>query len=233
MGWPHRQFKSLGNPDHVSSLARDFNHEVYEHMRAIERPDASLKAMLNRSLFLLTPVCQLLAAYKEFHFMPHEDIDQMVGERCQTVISSDIIENINNVRKNSRQARGSMKFRRPERSMAVALASEVTTEKYKYNLVEPAMPLARQDFEVDNAFGKRPTAESLDLSGICAGTSTTSRFSLQAENTGLPCADLVVLRHAFDSGDISVVEHAFMACCCKSSNQIIIRSAGAGVQQFD
>ena len=72
----------------------------------IEKPDRNLKSILKGTMMATTPAQQLLAAYKESHSEPSKDIDDLMNNRSKAIISSDVVENIHNVQKNSQQCMG-------------------------------------------------------------------------------------------------------------------------------
>ena len=203
LGWPHRHQRcKLG--DQMAELtmkAFQQDHEAYECVATSPsfhqcRQGPVIAAMLQRSLFHLVVNKQFLAACAETKYRADPDLVQLDTEHMSGVLSSVVVEDVNNVQKNSRQARGSMKFRRPERAMAVAVASKVLESRHKYIAIEPSSDVSRVgDVIGPEAFGKSGTTVQLSLSvkGVATYAQKANYFSPQAVNVSLPTADLAVL----------------------------------------
>lgn len=82
-----------------------------------------MKAALKRSLFQTVPAKHFVAALSTAvggrAWRPNADILKHIEARSKTIIASSLVEECHNFQKNNSQSRGSSKFRRPERSMAV------------------------------------------------------------------------------------------------------------------
>lgn len=116
-----------------------------------------------------------------------------------------------------------MRFRRPERPMADAWGRKVVSVRHNYQEVEPHVPVMRKSLRLDsNAFAKKATATTVDLSGICSTVSTPSWFSTSPANTGLPAADLSILREAF-AYDIRDFGGCVMDCFASPKHSLLIR----------
>ena len=128
-GFPHKCFKGITLTSVSVKMAEDFKlaYDAFKWVEGAAGLGTVAEAMVKRSAFQTTAVQQLVAAFTELHWKPHKDIHNHLTERSKGIISSDPIEFLHSVQKNSGQLKGGKKFRRPERSFAVALASGHTS----------------------------------------------------------------------------------------------------------
>ncbi|CAK0820493.1 unnamed protein product [Prorocentrum cordatum] len=157
-----------------------------------------------------------------------EQVVDLVEERWSGILSSVMIEEINNIQKNNGQCRGSMKFRRPERGLAATLSSTVLTERNKYTPVVPNVPVPRSTPTLveQNAFGKTREESWLDKLAIASTKQAPPYWSPTAENVGQPGTDAACWRDARDHKRIGDLENCFMGCFCDYRHAIIFKRAG-------
>ena len=118
-GWPGRLFKLLLSPAIAKATLDEFrkDYETWESMRSLHPVPTGLSPVLERSLFKLTAVKQLVAAFSETDWETHPDIELLLRERGYAIIGTQLVEDIFGVQKNSKQVRGSKKFRKCENSI--------------------------------------------------------------------------------------------------------------------
>jgi len=181
--------------------------------------------MLVRSSFKTTPVRQLAAAYTETNYKSHPDITALASKRTRSLMTSDTSELLQNRAKNCQQARGSMKFRRPERAFATAIASDIISKRYKLDKIPVDSHLGKKTMRVGaDTFGKRKDPKcSIDISGICSTTQATSWFSPCQENSGLPSADLKMMDDAYTAKDVGLCELGFLNTIVDAGIFIVFR----------
>ena len=123
--WPGKYWWMLVSKQVADGIAQDSKKNLYAYniVKNMDVKCNNLISMLNRSCFLSTPVKRLGAAFTESNFEASDDVIKMVGSQVDGIDSTNSIEDLNNLQKNSGQSRGSMGFRRPENSMAVGLAN--------------------------------------------------------------------------------------------------------------
>lgn len=159
--------------------------------QGIEQQSSELKRILMRSCFHTVPVQQLVSGFKSTSsggaWRPSAEVKRVVESRSRCIISSGLVEEVHNFQKNLSQSRGSMRFRRPERAMAVAWGRKVVSVRHNYQEVEPRVPVMRKSLRLDsNAFAKKATATTVDLSGICSTVSTPHGFHQALPTQGCP-----------------------------------------------
>ena len=234
-GYPVRQVRALVSlADAELEAGRMFRYlEAERYWRNFEHKPPALRDMLGRSCFALTSTQQLVHAYEEFGWQLVQDITSLLQKRSSQVLSSVIVEHINNAQKNNRQAKGSMKYRRPERSLAVTIASKVGDGRYDYSALVADVPLSRDSMRLTKAvFGRDAPDPSIDVSGISSTTAKAGWFSPLPANVGVPGADLDVMLYAYRKQDATVFRNVFLSCACDYRHHIVIRfvdDEGGGV----
>ncbi len=144
-----------------------------------------------------------------------------------------LIEELLGVAKNSKQAQGSKVFRRPERSMAMMLATEVPSKRHHYEMVESDMPLPRKSARLNHeSFGKVPMRPSVDLSGIATTAAKAIYFSRKAENVGHPIADLALQRFCHEFHLWHKLSSASLGCFCDCNPFVFRRLEGEAGMTF-
>ena len=212
-GWPH-QFVQLQLGARLAQLVlKHFRQDYlawlkvssgaeYEQCRKIP----SVQAALARSLFGLTAVKMFLEACRETRFCTHPDLEKLSCDIIGGTLSTLVVEDTNNVQKNSKQCKGSMKFRKPERAFAVAIASQVLEGRHKYHAVAATNQVSSCSFVLpSSAFGKPPPTKkdmpqpTVSVDGVATYQQKASYFSPVAAGVGTPAADQAVFRelHAF------------------------------------
>lgn len=234
--WPHRHYRSLISADEAALTVNEFHkhYTTFEFWSAAESKRFNLNKMLERSGFNMTSVKQLLGAYSETQFTPHKDILQVAEDKAKVVMSNNIVESINNAQNNCQQAKGSVKFRRPQRSMAASIAAHVADGRYDYEVPEPQVPLNRKGLKLSaKTLGRRPDPATVPIDDICSTISKNTWFSPKAQAVGVPGADSQVLELARQLGDKDIIEGAFMSSCCHWSHHMVIKRTGCGATDFD
>lgn len=241
IGWPGRFCKMMCGPSAAAQAAAEFqeDHQAYMHMAAIQRPGAALQRLLGRSVFRTTPVKQFVAAFEATTSgpaswsPPHDAIVSLVVGRGRFMISSSIVEEVHNFQKNSGQARGSKRFRRPQRSMAIAWARKVVAVRHAYQQVEPSVPVARRNMKLTGAcFGQQPSKPSLDLGGISSASAQAAWFSPSPASVSAPAVDLALFRDAKEQG-VTDMNFALLGCFCSAQHLVAVRRIGGKGRRFD
>ena len=207
--------------------------DAYEWANSLERPSKFLQKKLGRSPIPTIPVKQVVTGYRLASWEHRDDMDFVSRKWVYGLHSSNVVELVNNLQKNNKQCRGTMKWRRPERLHAVTLASNMLPERFKLKVPEPSIPVERKDFKLSaTAFGKTPVACSLNLAGICSTSAKAPYFSPVAGNIGLPFADLAVFSDAFKSKRRSIFDDAFLGCFAECRPRLVFKRTGCGDRDF-
>ena len=225
--WPNRALVLLHSAEAAHRVAADLklDSQLYEHMRKLEAPGKIVTSMLYRSVFRTTAVEQLVAGHTVAMWEPSADLRLLQQQRWQGVLSSVIIEELNGVMKNNGQARGSMKFRRPERSLAAALSSSVLTERNAYSgvRIDGLCPRQEPSMHSANAFGKKREDTWLDLQNISSTQQVAPYWSPSPENCGQPGADAQCWRDACAAGQEASLHHCALGAFSSYKHCIVFR----------
>ena len=211
----------------------------YDEAKAIMQEDAAAfnwargaaglgkegKLMIYRSPFRTTPVKMLQHGFDATGPTARDDLLACLDGFLLAIMSSDMNELIQNKAKNAGQARGSKKYRRPERTMATGLASGILDTRFKIDVLKADVPLtaALVDAVPANRFGKDPIVPTVPIKGIATRQKQASYYSPQPENGALPQADLKILRDAHEADDVALLEKGFLNAFCCSDVHIVFR----------
>lgn len=225
--WPNRSVLLLGPADLADTVAAEleYDHKIFLRMESMSGPSPVLVAQLRRSAFQCVPTRQLVEGFKSSEWACSDAIKSLIRERWSGVHSSIIIEEFNNIQKNSGQAKGSSKFRRPERSFAAALSSTVIAGRNKYKPVKDFVPIRKGEGNSHqlNMFGKRREKTWLDEKNISSTQQTAPYWSPTSENCGLPASDALLWRDAHRVGRHSEVQFAYMGSFSDYRNCMIFQ----------
>ena len=237
-GWPGKLFKVLLGPAMARATLAEFkrDHAVWKHLRSLSPLPAGLSLALDRSVFKLTAVKQLVAACEESGWEPSGDMEELLRERTQAIIGTQLVEDIFGLQKNSKQVRGSKRFRKCECSMMAPLAGHVLDERHRYKSLAVDEPIARKTLKLDHsAFGKgggEHLRSSIPLHGISSTVQKASFFSPRAEAVGLPAADLTLLQYCHDLNLGDKISNAKLGSFCNASFKLIFRRVSPAGQEF-
>ena len=155
----------------------------------------------------------------------------MLLNRSLACLSTQVIEDFNNVMKNDKTRRGQKRFRRPSTSMAAGLHSRTIDGTHNFDVVpldsclpRKAIVLSRQVFEPS------PGSQTMDFSSVVSTVSKTDYFSPSAANVGLPVADMAMLHHARKAGLSRHLGVAWSGFFCDWSHSLCFRVVEDGVQ---
>jgi hypothetical protein len=195
--WPNQSIQMMLGLEHAQAARSQFlvDLDLHEYFKAFLVQSENLRAMLLRSLMQTTPCQQLRHGLENPESL--RDCVELVIERWRGVLSTNAIEDWNNLQKNNGQMRGSKLYRRPPRAFAVGIATGWLEKKHRYTMVKRALPVPQKTQVLPKmAFGTVPHKVSIDVSGVPSGQDKTTWFSLAAENTGIRGADFAVLAEA-------------------------------------
>jgi hypothetical protein len=198
--------------------------EVYQKTSKIERPPAALKHMLSRSSFNLLATLQIVAGLEANGWAMNEEVHRMLLERSKVAISTQVVEDINNVMKNDKDRRGLTKFRRPQSGMAAAIVSDVLGTIHQYDAIKGDACLPRKAVVLGKSVFQNLEESSLPFSNLVSTSSKSPHFSPSPQNVGYPAADAALLR----TGDMmnrtaGLAESAWMGFFSDASHNVCFR----------
>ena len=226
MDWPGKHLRCLVGPAEATLTVNQFKdaYEVYKFWEGRELRHPVVQTMLDRSVFKLTATMQLVHAHDEASWTYTADIAQLLEDKARGVGSSNVCEHVNNAMKNAKQAKGSMKFRRPQRSMAAAIAAHVLTCRYKFALPPQDIAVSRASVTLDGkAFGRKIDAPSIDIKGVASTKSKAAWLSPKPENFAISGGDIYVLKQAKEKEEPAIVADSIMSCICNYKYNLVIK----------
>ena len=157
----------------AQSVCNDFQKDVQVEgvLESWQDKSPELKEMLARSCIKPVAVQQFQNAFEELGYQPHPEIVSLSIERAGGIITTHPVEDIHNVQKNSGQVRGTQKFRKPQRAMAVAISKQVLHKRHSYKARDvDSVHIPKTMALSGSAFEREKIKPSIDLSGIATTT---------------------------------------------------------------
>ena len=197
---------------YIGQLKDDWG--IFKSLRDMRNRTAAEEEVFNRSQFQLTSVLQVVAALEEFNWRGSAPaVTALLDERFNLGHATQLVEDSFVCAKNSKQVRGSQKFRKPERSMGIIVGEEVGSKRHRHEMVEPAVALPSKTAKLSAAsFGKVPVRTELDVKGVASGHAKADYFTCNAKNLGVPTSDLYMQRHCQTHANRHDLEYADLGC---------------------
>ena len=231
-GWPGKCFR-LCLPGAVAPASDTIGNfkadkEAFDQLSALQEKPPDIVAMLARSPFHCTVNRQWSAAFASTNWEPHPDFVALASERSNCWMNSELPENIFNTAKNSKQVKGTKRFRKPERAMAMSLARNTIENQFRFSVVPSDVSMPRRSFVLGHeAFGKKDRPATFPTDGIATYTQKASFFSPKAENVGLPTADLTVVREVTRYNTTAAARDADLGAIGSWEHKLVIRRVGS------
>ena len=226
VGWPHRILRVLlPDPAPAETMAelRDAV-EVFEWAASKAGVPAAFRDMVARSPFQTVAGRQLIAMGRSTLWQPTAAVKDFAQERVETLISSLPIEEQIHYMKNCGQIRGSLKARRPERSMGMVVGKKLMSTRYRFSEVQASHPVMVRNSKLKKkAFRSDPKKCTMSLKGIAGSAAKAPYVSTTAANYGRFAVDQTVLKHMMDTDDATIVLRLGSNVACDSSNPIVFK----------
>jgi hypothetical protein len=201
-GWPHRMQSILVDKD-PASIVEEFKKDdrLYQEYKAWPQKVKADKDILERHQMPLVPNRQLRVGFQQSSGVS-DKLVALQEKRAETLKSSQIVEDVNNVQKNSRQVRGSNRFRKPLKSWGAAVRRHVTDKIHRWKpipntggTVPKTTQLGKETFEVDRTKTSLPFYEKM-----VSTKQETPWWNPAVGELNAPVADLHMLRRAAGLG---------------------------------
>ena len=224
-GWPWRAFRCLAGGDTYRATVAELENDIaiFESLQANEDKSVSMETMLSRHVLQKISCKQLAAAVKD-KAAPcfEEEFLELLRKRCRVLFPTQIVEDLNGTQKNSKTVACGRKFRRPERSMAVALKYRVLDERHRFETPPATAAMESKSIKLGaNCFQPAKADRTLEWNRI-VGTGEADWYSPSATNFSVNCADLALLRHASAKGDWQVLEKAWLGSICDARHHLVL-----------
>lgn len=232
-GWPYSLFRCLGGGDAAQRCADQFMQDARNHESLVNfaQRSASVQKLAKRSIMQLAAVKQFRLAFAETGGRVTEDVTELLRKRGKGIYGTQACEDINNSQRNSKQLRGSQRFRRPPRSMAVALMANVLDERHSYKPILWDLPVHGKRASLKREVFASPASDrSLPFERIVSTATTPAWHSPASFSNCAPVSDLQLLDDAIRLGDIALVEKAWLGCLGEASHRMVwgLRFGGVG-----
>ena len=169
--------------------------------------------LLKRSQFEILAVQQMVHVCELEKWENTTRLQEFLKAHFGGCFATQVVEDLFNVAKNAKQAKGSKLFRRPERSMAVMVGKEVLNKRHHYLVEDSQMPLPSKKSKLGpEAFGKTPVDPSIDLSGIVTTSQTPSWYSPGVASLGHPIADHSLIKAMYKAGSCGLLQFSALSC---------------------
>lgn len=233
-GYPHKFVLLLGSDDESGGILRALRSdcEIFDELKALNRPSALLRRVMARSPLQMLSVQQVALACIEFGWAPHAELRRLVDERTRTIMQSQACEDLNNHQKNFRQhTNWGGHYRRPLTCMAATVRGEVMSKMHRFEL--PDMSAAHRvpirTLERHDLVPKNPT---IDTSSVVGHSQQATYFSPNAENIGVGVADLFVLRALHAKGRLAHFADVWHGWWCDASHGLVCREFRSGQHEW-
>ena len=141
-GYPHRLHLCLSAH---ADLFREFHSRCldYESLKPEAHPTKLMREFLDRSLFEQLAVEQLALACRDVGYFAHPDLQAEMRQRGLGIISTTVVEDINNAQKNSRKLTNwGGRYRRPQTALAATVRCKVLHNTHRWLEPRPQQPSA-------------------------------------------------------------------------------------------
>lgn len=226
VGYPVAFAKMLSPDNKIASEAVSKFRNDWETFTAFSRSDrlaSASKKVLDRSVFQTIAVRQVVNAFVSCDWQLTCDIKDMLRRRTLGLLSSQVVEDVNNAEKNDPKRTSATHFRRPQTSMSAAIAGQVLEQRHRFVPVRLDAAVPRKSISLSKAVFDDSGHPSMKFSNIATVHAKADFFSPQAANVGLPAADLELLRHARATRrfrELGLAWHAFFA---EAAHQVVFR----------
>ncbi|CAK0878635.1 unnamed protein product [Prorocentrum cordatum] len=233
LGWPWRMVGIHSDePGLADQILQKFkvDMEAYEALAKYLPMSAAVKEVVDRRLFgkISNQVLQRACLDPAVNFSPHAELKSLLQRWASGLLMTQIVEDINGAQKNNRQVMSAARFRKPEKSMAVALGSGILEERRDFDLLMPEHVYVAKSARLPaEAFRPSPATRSLKFERLVSTTPSVPWHSPSAINVHANMADLVCLRtiHGSDK-NFGRMENAWHGQLVSWKHHFVFRFSG-------
>ena len=212
-----RVLDSAHTADSVLSEMRE-HREDWRLFLAVDTPTREIKELVERSCFNLVSAAQFVEACKVANWRLSPQLVHLMQQRVQSVLGSQVREDINNMQKNDKcigkcHSFGQQHFRKPEILFAAAITRGVVDRVHRFSKPEMRTAVVRRWAALE------PTSFNCKRSPLSFHTIVTRKqkagfWSPSPAYCATPAADHSVMRAAASSGQLQTVSCAWLGCWC-------------------
>lgn len=229
-GWPRCLVLALGSEAECTEVLSSFRDHL-RLFRQLEQQGAQASAvakkLLGRSHFQKLSVQQVVCACEELGFQGSEPLLSLLRERFSTIMSSAVVEHLNNWQTNSRVGTGwGGRYRRPQTCLATTIKGEVVSSLHRYTPVPRELP----SFVVPRRIEKEDIAPlgpgSMDFSVVKGSGAKAPYHSPTPRNVAALVADMAVLAHI--QSNFAKLENTWMGFFADASHFMCFKRVEGG-----
>lgn len=236
--WPVACCRFLSGGREAEEAVAEFrkDYEIFEALRSRSVQDSLTRAVIERSPFVLHSVRQVAMALAESQWVLAPDVLSMIRKRFSCIVSTQAVEDVNNIQKNEKASRtksAAPRFRTPQTSMAAALKKNVVGTMHKYTPMATDQPVPGRATVLvrDNFFADRKH-ESQKFGALVTTSQKAAHFSPGPGDIGKPAADMAMLREAHDTGNLLNLSDCVCVFFAEVEHKVCFKVAEDGVDKW-
>lgn len=234
--WPTRMCACLHSDEVAQQTIADFkaDEEVYDFLASRESPSAAEAQLLKRHVMGLRSNKQLRQAFGELGYVLSPALQTVLEERSRLNIQTQIVEDMNGEMKNSSQLKACRRYRKPALCPGVCLSKNIACNRHAFTSLSMVSPVPVFDAKLPaDAFRVDRSKASHDFDGLVSSSAATW-WSPSATNLTIPCADVGMLRWAFEHNQFELLGKAWLGEVAHCSHRLLLGfPTGVGASKFE
>ena len=224
IGWPHRMVGVLNKDDSkVQQTVQEFMVDHKNFMELQQRANSTDEedAVLRRHVMNLVVNQQYAIALQECNWVATPEFKAVVSQHFSGITTTQLIEDMIGVQKNSREFKQSNRFRKVQTIMAKFLTSNLIDTRHHYTKVEPLTNFLAGTQLPGDAWRGEQEDWSLPFQEVVSTAAAPPWYSPGATNTCVRDADLAMLRSSAPSAS---VQAAWLASCFDIKYKFVVKA---------
>jgi hypothetical protein len=213
-GLPHGFAGLLSDSTTATKCVQEFQQdvEIFDELKSMSDLQQNVKKKVDRHVLNLVGVQQYEQAFKELGFTTpvHPDIVELARKRSTGTFTTNLEEEIVGIARNSKEAKTTHRYRRPEVLMGRVLASKRLETAWQYDWVNMDKAIDRGSRLSAEAFKPKQSSWSLPFKEIQGTGPVVGWYSPSHQNFTVPQADRYLWRDCKALGDLSLAENTWL-----------------------
>jgi len=225
-GRPHRSILVLGSEAEANTEMELFycDHKLADQLQAHSHKTELLMEYHKRSPFRTLAVRQLAAGAQQCQWKPLPVFKDHMSSRTKTIISTKVVEDMNNVMKNKKQGTNwGGRYRRPQTGLCASIQHKLSSNVHHYTDLNVEANNAHSTEVLKESDLCPLTSGSMPFEQVAGSVQKAPYFSPAAEGIGTPTADLHVLRALGPQDRLREVSSTWAGCISESEHSIAFR----------
>jgi hypothetical protein len=207
--------------------------ENFHRLKNYNSTNPKVKRVLARHVCHKVANQHLKLGYEEEGYLyTSHGVREVIERRFSCAMTTEVVENCNNIMKNARQKTGwGSKYRKPETSYHVAAQSSLMDVTYKFKR-PPDVPQDHAAFPLPASAFVAKKDLTVPASTI-VGSGKAPYFSPNAENTGMCYCDAPIIAAVLARNDPDLIGQAWQGFWCQAKHMLCFRIEHDGVVELD